>query len=454
MTNRDSDAMRVLFLTSNLGFGHVAAAKAIGAGLRRLDPDTECEVLDLWSLMDERVAGAVKDGYLRLTQNHPAWYQRLYDLDRGLLHQLSGRDPVDPGMRDFLDTQLRRWFPGEPPRLPLNRSQFDQALIRSLISLLCQKRPPLSQKIILRSLLVLMRATLVNRMQERVEAFDPHLVVATQMYPAALWSSLREKDCFNAVPTVGVVTDYGLQSTWLQQSLDAYCVASPALAEQLVTSGIDSSRVHYTGMPLAPSFASAPDTHAARHELGLDPDRPTVLVTGGLYGIGIARVIDDLLSCHPDHQVIVVCGHSKVLARRLEQRRRRFPHRLLCFRWVEDMAPLLAAADVVVGKPGGLSVSEALACGKPFFATCSLGGQERHNADFVAQNGVGCHVAPDNLSRALGDLFAHPERLTAMTGRAIALGRRDGTARISQLLMKLHEQALAGAYVNTKAETV
>jgi len=94
---------------------------------------------------------------------------------------------------------------------------------------------------------------------------------------------------------------------------------------------------------------------------------------------------------------------------------------------------LLRAADVVVGKPGGLSVAEALACGRPFFATTSLGGQEGFNLQFLEQHGVGRQVALEELFDALYGLLSSPRKLIRAQDQAWKLGRRDGAEQIAAL---------------------
>src|SRR5690606_21459317 len=101
------------------------------------------------------------------------------------------------------------------------------------------------------------------------------------------------------------------------------------------------------------------------------------------------------------------------------------------------MSRLLCAADVVVGKPGGLSVSEALACGRPFLATCCLGGQERHNVEFLRRYGMGDLIDLKRLSSVLEELFAPGGDLANIKARAFELGKRDGAVKIADLVLQL-----------------
>jgi processive 1,2-diacylglycerol beta-glucosyltransferase len=428
--------LRVLFLTSNLGFGHTRAASAIEHELAA-DNDLQAEYLDLWSLMDEGAAGSVKDGYLRMATEHPDYYQKLYDLDVGLWQQLSGEAPADPAIKAFLSDQRQRWFPERSSWFNSRGQNLDQALLNSFISLICSNQERRLHRVILRSILLLMREVLVNRLREHIVRYEPDVAVATQMYPAALLSHLKKKQNFRHIPSVGVITDYGLHTAWIRPQTDFYCVACDELADTLVSEGVSRSRIRVTGIPLMPQFRRVMSEQGARRQLGLDANRRTILVTGGQYGIGIVKPVADLLRSHPAYQILVTSGSSARETVKLKHLERQYPNQLQVFGWVEDMSKLLCAADVVVGKPGGLSVSETLACGRPFLATCSLGGQERHNVEFLRKNGMGDLIDLDRLPSVLESMFSPGGDLANIKRRAYDLGKRDGATKIVQLVKQV-----------------
>src|SRR6185436_640297 len=97
----------------------------------------------------------------------------------------------------------------------------------------------------------------------------------------------------------------------------------------------------------------------------------------------------------------------------------------------------LRASDVVVGKPGGITVAEALACGRPLLATRSLGGQEGFNVDFLTRHDVGGLVADRDLLDRVDALLRDRDGLQNMQRRAWMLGRRDGAAHVAELALDL-----------------
>jgi processive 1,2-diacylglycerol beta-glucosyltransferase len=97
----------------------------------------------------------------------------------------------------------------------------------------------------------------------------------------------------------------------------------------------------------------------------------------------------------------------------------------------------IRAADVVVGKPGGLTVAEVLACGRPLLATRSLHGQEGFNVRFLERHGVGKLLSDDELIESIDTLLRHADELAALKERAWRLGRREGAERIAERLVAL-----------------
>jgi len=429
--------VRLLLLTSTLGSGHVRAAQAIERAFRELAPGCEVSTLDFWSLLDAGVAAALRQAYLTLVQEQPELYERAYQLDeRTLRRTLERREALPPALSDALRfiamTGLGRSLPApaEGRSVPL-----DRALLRLSCAALrrtARHNTPIRARIG-RGLIDWIRISLARRLLGCLRTFDPDVVVATQMHPAALLSLVKLRYRIE-VPMLAVVTDYGLHDFWRQPGIDHYCVAHESIAEALAGE-LGAQRISATGMPLMPGFRNPPPQPLARALLQLARDRPVVLVLGGGLGLGVEAIAERLLEGLPDAQVRVVTGHNAGAIERLAQIGRRHPGRLSASDWTERMEEFLRAADVVIGKPGGLSTAEALACGRPLLATHSVRGQESFNLRFLEQHGVGGMVGDDELPAAVASLLGDRARLARTQQRAAELGRRDGALRIAQIAL-------------------
>lgn len=425
--------MKVLFLTSSPGYGHTRAAEAIDLALRNRYPEAETQCLDVTRLIDERVSAAVQDGYLRMTAEQPDLYQKLYDMDRDLYRQLAGKIPADKQLVNFLTEQQYRWYPEVADRALFSfatpYTNLDSALLNTLINGICNRTKIPAGRLLLQGLLGLVYSILATRLKNYVNSYGPDLIIATQMYPNALLARSIQKGIITQ-PVIGVLTDYGAHGVWVRETTHLYCAGHDAVAESLQMQGVSAARIQVTGIPLMPQFENPPSQAQARKSLGLD-DRPTILVTGGQCGIGIVDAVKQLVhdNAHP-YRVLVTAGNTFADRAELQKLERNYPERFKLYAWSSDMVNLLRAADVVVGKPGGLTVSESLACGRPFVATCCLGGQEAHNVQFLQKHGAGFQVAPSQLAEKLRQLFNSPEQLCSMKKHAEQQGRRHAAKAI------------------------
>lgn len=424
--------MKTVILTSGLGFGHSRAGEAIARALDARLPDTEVETIDFWALMSPKVSAAVKEAYLELVSTAPGAYEELYQLTERdwQEHFRSGRlpPPLDRVAARVVETR----FPEARAGLAVGRGvSLDETLVVALLRRF-QSPARRGSRLLGWGLALAIRSLLMTRLLNKLEELAPDAIVATQMLPATLLSYIRDNGEMVETPSFGVLTDYGVHDFWARCGLDFLCVAHQDLALELEGKGT-SSRVVVTGMPLVPAFARPPSRSEARRALGLATGRPTILVTGGAYAIGVERTLEDLRSVDPSWQVVATTSRSPggsgvgelVVADRNGLRQ---------VEWPGEMAQLIAAADLVAGKPGGLTLSETTACGRPLVATCSLAGQEGFNVRFLERHGIGLQVRPEDLVDSLRDLLADRARLGQMAAAARRLGVRDGADRIAALI--------------------
>jgi processive 1,2-diacylglycerol beta-glucosyltransferase len=263
---------------------------------------------------------------------------------------------------------------------------------------------------------------------------EPDVIICTQMIPAAMASWLRVRGKI-AAPIIGVMTDFGVHDFWKQRGVDVYCLAHESIAANVRTQFPHASEAA-TGVPLMPAFAQPASQQAARSELGLPQGVRVVLVQGGGLGLSVDAAAAAVLSGSAAH-VVAMSGRNAQARTALAALELRYPDRLRVCEWTDRTDLYLCACDLVVGKPGGISVAEALACGRPLLATRSLGGQEGFNVAFLERHGLGGLVADGELSQRIESMLSHRGALEAIQQRAWRFGRRDGAARIAELALDL-----------------
>jgi hypothetical protein len=216
---------------------------------------------------------------------------------------------------------------------------------------------------------------------------------------------------------------------WFDPGVDAdfYC-GTPRLAEDALAAGVPGARVHaIAGMPTHPRFHEprSADRVATLVGLGLDPSLPTVLVFFGAQG---SRTIVDV-ACYLDAgptrvNLIAACGHHAEARQRLATWSSRSPKHVVGF--TRDIPALMQVSDVLVGKPGPVSIFESMASRLPMvlWDNPAFGVLFDYNLEWVEQAGVGVRirVAADTgqaVRRVLSDP-AYRERTAAHAGDATA----------------------------------
>jgi processive 1,2-diacylglycerol beta-glucosyltransferase len=267
----------------------------------------------------------------------------------------------------------------------------------------------------------------------------PDAVICTHFLPAELLMRERNRGRID-YPVWLQITDYDLHNMWLIPGMAGYLAATQEVAFRLRARGIPADRIHVTGIPVMPAF-SEPDVPAlARNtcaaELGLDPSRPVLLMASGGAGVGdLPSMVERVLGLGGDgnFQVIAVAGRNVEAHGKLQALAARHPGRVVAVGFTNEMHKMMAAADLVVTKPGGLTVSECLALGKPMLLISPIPGQEEHNAGFLMEEGA-AWLAYDaiGLDYKVARLMADPAKLANMAARSRALGKPQAARAVLQ----------------------
>jgi processive 1,2-diacylglycerol beta-glucosyltransferase len=278
-----------------------------------------------------------------------------------------------------------------------------------------------------------------RRLREGVRRSGAQVVVCPQAAVAAVLSEARARGELD-IPVVSVLTDYGVHPFWADPPADLILTPDESASDELSARGTPRRRLKATGIPIHPAFALPPSREEARRRLSLPPAAPVVLLSGGGKGLGdIRRAAEAILALVPRAYLLVLCGANDRLRARLCSRPEA-AHRLRVFgpQPPQFVAALMAASDVHLGKPGGLSSAESLACGLPMVLTGTLPGQEEANA--VRLFAAGAAVAggePEHAARRAADLLSSPPALRAMRAAAAAAGRPDSAARGAGAILAL-----------------
>ncbi len=274
-----------------------------------------------------------------------------------------------------------------------------------------------------------------------VREYAPDVIVCTHFLPAELVSWLKGKgklDCPQAI----VVTDFDVHAMWLCHHFEQYFVALDETRVHLEKLGIPSGRITASGIPIDPVFAAERDKGVARERLGLDAARTTILMSAGGFGVGpVEHLVESLLAVEHDVQIVVICGKNDELKQRVSKVAKGAPansHPLHVVGFTKEMDEYMAASDLLVGKPGGLTTSEALARGLVMVIVNPIPGQEERNSDHLLEEGaaIRCNNLPV-LAYKIDRLLDEPGRLAAIRANVRRLARPNAALDIVRRVQQI-----------------
>jgi processive 1,2-diacylglycerol beta-glucosyltransferase len=273
-----------------------------------------------------------------------------------------------------------------------------------------------------------------------LEDYGPDWAVSTHFLPAELIAWLRSKGRLQTRQAI-VVTDFDVQGMWLTRHVDRYFVALDETRAHLERLGVPAGTITVSGIPIDPVFAEPKDTRAMRAKHGLAPDPTTILVSAGGFGVGpVEGLVHTLLELRHPVQLVVICGRSEELKGRLDELAATRPPNLTpalhVVGYTTEMDEYMAASDLLVGKPGGLTSSEALARGLALVIVHPIPGQEERNADHLLEAGVAirCNNLPA-IAWKIDRLLADPARMAAMRANARRMSRPQAAREIAATLL-------------------
>jgi processive 1,2-diacylglycerol beta-glucosyltransferase len=269
-----------------------------------------------------------------------------------------------------------------------------------------------------------------------IREYDPHITVCTHFMPAGIISHLMEKEQLETNHSI-VVTDFDCHAMWLSRLFQRYFVALDETKAHLEALGLPAERITVSGIPIDPVFAQPVDRKAARLTYGLHPEKTTLLLSAGALGVGPTElVVERLQHLRHDTQTIVICGRSEDVRERVLRAIGGHNPRFCILGYSDRMHELMRISDLFIGKPGGLTTSEALACGLPMAVFSPIPGQEERNSDHLLEEGAGIRCNElTTLPFKIDRLLDQPDRLAAMRRAAAAMGRPRAARTVVQTLL-------------------
>lgn len=397
---------KVLIMSASTGGGHNRAARAIKEELENKTIDglpIQCEIIDSLKLVNATMDKIISRGYEKSAIYTPKAYGSVYRLS---------------------ETSL------------ISRNEFKDNLLTSYMS---------------------------RKFKKLLNEKKPDLIIGTHPFPMIALSTIKKS--YNVYPTshltesfhrhntkvdvptmISVLTDYTTHSTWIQNEIDYYVVGHEYVKELLIYEGVNDEKIKPFGIPVEKSFLSNRDKETVLKELGLSPDKITVLLMGGSFGAGnIKETLEELLDINRDFQILVITGRNEHLKEKIDKKIfSTEQNKTICvLGFTDKMNDILASVDVLITKPGGLTTTEALLKDVPMIIPYYIPGQEEENLDFLSNCGAALRTTKKyTLSVLLKVLIDDPSRLDILKKNIKSIRKFNSSFNISNLVVDILENRI------------
>ena len=268
-----------------------------------------------------------------------------------------------------------------------------------------------NKPIIARGSFDLTRRLSQKKILDFLQIFDPDVIVAVHPIATDILGGMKQKGYIKKQKIVSVITDYLAHFVYVHKHkyIDAYFVGSDVTVRDLLGRGVDENKIYPYGIPIKKEFYT-PKNKLKNHVF-------TILVMGGSLGSkNMSSVIKKLLEVNARLKIVVVCGRDEELKSKMDKFVGADPEKeVSVYGFTNKVHELMDEADLLISKPGGASVTEALMRRIPMIIPYMLGGQEKENRDYLIEEDVAIWVSNiKEISGIVTKLINEPEILQQM----------------------------------------
>lgn len=372
---------RILILYGSYGGGHLSAAKSISSYLKENYTDIEVEMVDCIEYINKYINKVSTEAYKELAKKAPWLWKRVYKESK-------------TGALAHISTTTNKLM---------------------------------SYKLIL-----------------LIKEFNPDLIISTHPFATQMCANLKKKDEITC-KLATIMTDYHTHPQWLvlYKYMDYFFVSNEQMKTDMVAEGVNDQTIFVTGIPVSERFLKPLETQPIYQYFNLDENKETILFfAGGEFGLGrntTFMVLKAIIRLFKDTQVVAISGKNKKMNKKFAElvENTNSGNRIKILEYTDKVPELMRISSIVITKPGGLTVTEALASHLPLIIINPIPGQEEENAQFLVDNEVAIWIKKeDNIARALKNLYRNKDTFVKMKENTYSLAKPYATSEICEILLE------------------
>lgn len=370
--------MRILIFTASTGGGHKRAAAALEDKIKSMSPETEVKVVDALKAIGKVYDKTVCDGYHFMATKIPQVYGQCYKI-----------------------------------------TDKDNLVYKAVMQT---------------------NTVVSNKLLEVIEENDPDVIIMCHPFVTSMVSNLIEHGKTD-VKAISLITDYDAHRTYIVPNIQAYILAEPQMAERMINEyGVDEKIIYPLGIPIFDRFTQPYSKEEICKREGLDPNKPIVLLMAGSFGVNdILEFYQQLADKSTEVQFIIITGRNIKLFGHLEKLidELNLDDKTKLLYFVKNVEDYMHISDLIVTKPGGLTVTESLACHLPMAIYSAFPGQELDNAEFLIKEEAAILLDKKNGADEILELLNDSEKLKKMKEKCKELSIPNSAENIFKLAQKI-----------------
>ncbi|HCL4439224.1 UDP-glucuronosyltransferase [Clostridium botulinum] len=347
--------MKILILSVSAGGGHIHAAEALKSYIKLNNNKAEITVIDTLKYINPLIDKVIIGSYLKTLKVTPSLFGKLYD-----------HSEDDEGLATVISSNLSK--------------------------------------------------IMTYKLSHLINEFNPDVIICTHPFPAEMISIMKDKGKLN-IPSLTILTDYSPHSFWIQEHTDAYVVSNSDMIDEMVARNVPKNKIFDFGIPISPSFLKKYDKEKTLKELDLNINIPTFLIMGGSLGIGkISDLYSELIKIDQNMQIIIITGNNKKLYSQLNKLKENSNKETRIIGFTDKVNKYMQCCDLLLTKPGGLTITEALVSNIPMAVFSPIPGQEEKNAEFLLRHNLAISIdSIEDTKDIISDLLKSESALKTMS---------------------------------------
>lgn len=276
-----------------------------------------------------------------------------------------------------------------------------------------------------------------KRLISLIEETKPDAVLSVHPFATNMAAYAKEIGKLN-IPIVAIMTDYAPHRAYINEAVDKYVVSSDDMIKSVSDYGIPEENIVNLGIPIENKFYERIDRNAEMLKIGFDPNKTTALFMAGSFGVTkVLKIYENIAELDRDFQVIIITGNNERLYEKFEKyiAEQETPRKVLLLKFTTEVEKYMQMADMIITKPGGLTVTESLATGLPMVVFKAYPGQEEDNTDYLLKTGSAVKIdKTGDAGNVFLSLLESSDKLESMKKSAIEISHYHSADKIYEML--------------------